>query len=536
MAPKPLSGGACAAAFEMRGRPVQQVFKCAQSCPKLANKNWCRGSLEHSARRLGAPGDMDHPLIAAVKRGDVAEVIRARDACVDLGVVRSPNTENTALHIAAALGNVAVLLALVPAPEKRTSAWHVDVRNKQRDTPLMHALARGHSEAASCLLDAGAMVESANEERSTALHYAASSGETKCVRLVLAKKNETNETHPDVERANRFGRTALHYAACVSSVGCVEVLLEAGASPFARNAKGEVPAAEAEREGHAETGKALQLAMRVAEERAAAVAASLAEEDSDNKSSTKPSTSNPKLSKKKKKGFRVKIDVASGHVERGDADEEDVALAVAPRWAAAFAAHETVTETEKNEEPAAAVLAAPPKPEKIETSRSGSDTTSVSAVCESFSTTSTPAPAPAPAPSSQTKSWAFVATEKAFKAAPVKSAETVKVSEPAARKFPTVSQPSSSTVVSWEHEAKARLDKTHPTASGLRVKLKNLLGIGVEDMSASQLEAAEDVHKELLNCLVDARVELARATERARLEELAAIERVVTRMANSGVR
>jgi hypothetical protein len=31
-------------------------------------------------------------------------------------------------------------------------------------------------------------------------------------------------------------------------------------------------------------------------------------------------------------------------------------------------------------------------------------------------------------------------------------------------------------------------------------------------------------------------VELARATERARLEELAAIERVVTRMANSGVR
>lgn len=129
-----------------------------------------------------------------------------------------------------------------------------------------------------------------------------------------------------------------------------------------------------------------------------------------------------------------------------------------------------------------------------------------------------------------------MATEKAFKAAPVKSAETVKVSEPAARKLPTVSQPSSSTVVSWEHEAKARLDKTHPTASGLKVKLKNLLGIGVEDMSASQLEAAEDVHKELLNCLVDARVELARATERARLEELAAIERVVTRMANSGVR
>ena len=72
---------------------------------------------------------MDHPLIAAAKRGDVAEVIRARDACGDLGAVRSPNTENTALHIAAATGDVAVLEALLP--DTRRPARDVDTRGSR---------------------------------------------------------------------------------------------------------------------------------------------------------------------------------------------------------------------------------------------------------------------------------------------------------------------------------------------------------------------------------------------------------------------
>jgi hypothetical protein len=59
------------------------------------------------------------------------------------------------------------------------------------------------------------------------------------------------------------------------------------------------------------------------------------------------------------------------------------------------------------------------------------------------------------------------------------------------------------------------------------VSLSNLLGVGVGEMSASQLEAAEDVHRDLLARLTDARVELARRQERARLEEAAAIERTI---------
>ena len=75
------------------------------------------------------------------------------------------------------------------------------------------------------------------------------------------------------------------------------------------------------------------------------------------------------------------------------------------------------------------------------------------------------------------------------------------------------------------------------TASALKVSLSNLLGVGVGEMSASQLEAAEDVHRELLACLTDARVELARRQERARLEEAAAIERTIDQtLAAAGAR
>lgn len=73
-------------------------------------------------------------------------------------------------------------------------------------------------------------------------------------------------------------------------------------------------------------------------------------------------------------------------------------------------------------------------------------------------------------------------------------------------------------------------------AAALKVSLRNLLGLGVGEMSASQLEAAEDVHRELLACLTDARVELARRQERARLEEAVAIERTIETLAAAGAR
>jgi hypothetical protein len=483
---------------------------------------------------------MDHPLIAAAKRGDVAEVIRARDACGDLGAVRSPNTENTALHIAAATGDVAVLRALLPDAKRPArdvsgaSAWHVDARNKNRDTPLMHALARARVDAAAALLAAGARLDAVNEARSTPLHLAASSGARECVDLVLARRSKKKPADVVVDAPDRLGRTALHYAAC-ASVGCVAALLEAGANPFARENRGFEPAAVAEREGHPEPAAALRAAMRDAEAAAAAAAAALEEED--------PETTRPppgkSAEKRKAKKKKEKPPTAPTTEKEANAEEttRDVTLAIAPGWAAAFAARagestEFSVSTENGEKDAEK-NAVSREPDPVTPVTSPSRGAASARVSPKYASDPKPKPrleveAPAPAPSA--RSWAAVATGSGAAASVAPRSLSADAS--------TLPESSSSFSIEsgWESEARARLEQRHPTACALKVSLRNLLGLGVDEMSASQLEAAEDVHRELLACLTDARVELARRQERARLEEAAAIERTIETLAAAGAR
>ena len=85
----------------------------------------------------------------------------------------------------------------------------------------------------------------------------------------------------------------------------------------------------------------------------------------------------------------------------------------------------------------------------------------------------------------------------------------------------------------WVAEANARLERVHPTAVALDVAPRHLLGVGLDELSYSQLEAAEEVHRELLSRLADARVELVRQQERTRAEELAEIERLRAALADA---
>ena len=483
---------------------------------------------------------MDHPLIAAAKRGDVAEVIRARDACGDLGAVRSPNTENTALHIAAATGDVAVLRALLPDAKRPArdvsgaSAWHVDARNKNRDTPLMHALARARVDAAAALLAAGARLDAVNEARSTPLHLAASSGARECVDLVLARRSKKKPADVVVDAPDRLGRTALHYAAC-ASVGCVAALLEAGANPFARENRGFEPAAVAEREGHPEPAAALRAAMRDAEAAAAAAAAALEEEDPE---ITRPPPGKS-AEKRKAKKKKEKPPTAPSTEKEANAEEttRDVTLAIAPGWAAAFAARagesNEFSDSTENGEKDAEKNAVSREPEPVTPVTSPSRGVASARVSPKYASDPKPKPrleveAPAPAPSA--RSWAAVATGSG-------AAASVAPRSLSADASPLPESSSAFSIESgWESEARARLERRHPTACALKVSLRNLLGLGVDEMSASQLEAAEDVHRELLACLTDARVELARRQERARLEEAAAIERTIETLAAAGAR
>jgi hypothetical protein len=483
---------------------------------------------------------MDHPLIAAAKRGDVAEVIRARDACGDLGAVRSPNTENTALHIAAATGDVAVLRALLPDAKRPArdvsgaSAWHVDARNKNRDTPLMHALARARVDAAAALLAAGARLDAVNEARSTPLHLAASSGARECVDLVLARRSKKKPADVVVDAPDRLGRTALHYAAC-ASVGCVAALLEAGANPFARENRGFEPAAVAEREGHPEPAAALRAAMRDAEAAAAAAAAALEEEDPE--TTRPPPGKSAEKRKAKKKKEKPPTEPTTEKEANAEETTRDVTLAIAPGWAAAFAARagesNEISVSTENGEKDSEKNAVSREPEPVTPVTSPSRGVASARVSPKYASDPKPKPrleveAPAPAPSA--RSWAAVATGSGGAASVAPRSLSADAS--------TLPESSSSFSIEsgWESEARARLEQRHPTACALKVSLRNLLGLGVDEMSASQLEAAEDVHRELLACLTDARVELARRQERARLEEAAAIERTIETLAAAGAR
>jgi hypothetical protein len=358
--------------------------------------------------------------------------------------------------------------------------------------------------------------------------------------LVLARRSKKKPADVVVDAPDRLGRTALHYAAC-ASVGCVAALLEAGANPFVRENRGFEPAAVAEREGHPEPAAALRAAMRDAEAAAAAAAAALEEED--------PETTRPppgkSAEKRKAKKKKEKPPTAPTTEKEANAEEttRDVTLAIAPGWAAAFAArdgesNEFSVSTENGEKDAEKKKKAVSRePEPVTPVTSPSRGAASARVSPKYASDPKPKPrleveAPAPAPSA--RSWAAVATGSGAAAASVAPRAPRSLSADAS----TLPESSSSfsSESGWESEARARLERRHPTACALKVSLRNLLGLGVDEMSASQLEAAEDVHRELLACLTDARVELARRQERARLEEAAAIERTIETLAAAGAR
>ena len=71
----------------------------------------------------------------------------------------------------------------------------------------------------------------------------------------------------------------------------------------------------------------------------------------------------------------------------------------------------------------------------------------------------------------------------------------------------------------WLSVCRDRLHEVHPLAAALGLGCEHILGHDIDALSAAQLEAAEEVHRELLSRLADARVRLAVEQERQRLKE-----------------
>jgi len=96
------------------------------------------------------------------------------------GSTSQSNIPATAVIDAAASGDVATLQTHIAAKVD------LNVRNKNRSTPLMAAAALGQTKTAKMLIDAGAKLDLVDNEGSTALHSAAFFCEGEIVKALLA--------------------------------------------------------------------------------------------------------------------------------------------------------------------------------------------------------------------------------------------------------------------------------------------------------------------------------------------------------------
>ncbi|KAL3653143.1 putative E3 ubiquitin-protein ligase xbat31 [Castilleja foliolosa] len=167
--------------------------------------------------------------LSAVQVGDLE--------IVDAVLQRDPNLihhftvydRNTALHIAAANGQIEVLSMLLDRSVKP------DLLNRIKQTPLMLAAMHGKISCVTKLIESGAnilMFDSYNGR--TCLHYAAYYGHSDCLQLILSAARTSQVASSwgysrFVNIRDGKGATPLHLAARQRRAECVHMLLDNGA-------------------------------------------------------------------------------------------------------------------------------------------------------------------------------------------------------------------------------------------------------------------------------------------------------------------
>ena len=79
--------------------------------------------------------------------------------------------------------------------------------------------------------------------------------------------------------------------------------------------------------------------------------------------------------------------------------------------------------------------------------------------------------------------------------------------------------------LSWANRAMERMENVHLEAVASGINCGHVLGLDLDNLSFGQLDYLEEVHRELVARLNDARISLAQRTERARVEEEIRIRR-----------
>jgi ankyrin repeat protein len=197
----------------------------------------------NAANKLG-----DTPLHEAVRNRCVA-VVQALLAVGSIEVnARDRSNRSTPLHLAALMGHVEVVQALIQ------KGANINAKNKNDRTPLHLAAFKGHVDIVNVLLAVGSIEVNARDRsnRSTPLHWAAFEGHVDIVNVLLAVDSiEVNAR----DRSNRS--TPLHWAAREGHVDVVQALIQKGANINAKENDDYTPLHWAAFEGHVDVVNAL---------------------------------------------------------------------------------------------------------------------------------------------------------------------------------------------------------------------------------------------------------------------------------------
>ncbi|XP_069743435.1 ankyrin repeat domain-containing protein 6b isoform X2 [Narcine bancroftii] len=140
----------------------------------------------------------------------------------------SQESDQTALHRAAVVGNTEVISALI------LEGCSLDRQDKDGNTALHEACWHGFSLSVKLLVKAGGNVHAKNQAGNIALHLACQNGHSQSSRVLLLAGSR-----PDIK--NSMGDTCLHIATRYNHVTIIRILLSAFCSVSEKNQAGDTP-------------------------------------------------------------------------------------------------------------------------------------------------------------------------------------------------------------------------------------------------------------------------------------------------------
>ncbi|XP_051130563.1 putative E3 ubiquitin-protein ligase XBAT31 [Andrographis paniculata] len=171
----------------------------------------------------------ENDLFSAVQNGELHTVATMADEDPKLLTLRTLHGRLSALHVAAANGQIGVLSMLLDR------CGNPDVLNRRKQTPLMLAAMHGKLACVEKLIQSGANILLFDTLCGrTCLHYAAYYGHSDCLQMILSAANSNPVAQSwgfsrFVNIRDGSGATPLHLAARQRFSGCVRILLSNGA-------------------------------------------------------------------------------------------------------------------------------------------------------------------------------------------------------------------------------------------------------------------------------------------------------------------